>query len=174
MTGLAIPTLDTNRLILRAPRLSDLPRMTAFFATPRSHMVGGPRTETETFQSLASRLGHWALRDYGLWHIEEKASGLFLGWAGMIFAPGWDEPELGWTVMRDAEGKGIASEAAIAARTYAGTHQNLNGVISYIDPENTRSMTLAQRLGAAFERTGQLLGKPYHIYRHPMQKAAYA
>lgn len=163
----AIPTLETDRLILRAPQMSDLPRLTTFFASTRSHMVGGPRDESETFRSLTSRLGHWILRGYGLWHFEDKTSHAFLGWAGMIFAPGWDEPELGWAVMDEGEGKGLASEAALAARAYAAKHQNLNGVISYIAPRNTRSVAVATRLGATFERHGELLGKSCDIYRHP-------
>lgn len=163
-----IPSLETERLILRAPHADDLPRMTAFFATDRSHMVGGPKDATECWDSLVKRLGHWALHGFGLWHLTEKSSGAFIGWAGMINAPGWDEPELGWTVMDEAEGKGYAHEAARAARDFAAREQGLNGVISYIAPANDRSRKLAQRLGATFERDGALLGKICQVWRHPV------
>ena len=85
----------------------------------------------------------------------------------MIFAPGWDEPELGWAVMADAEGKGIAFEAVTAARTYVATHQGMTGVMSYIAHANDRSRTLALRLGASYEREGGLLGKTCEVWRHP-------
>lgn len=166
-TTFSIPSVETDRLILRAPHADDLPRMTAFFATERSHMVGGPKDEMGSWDSLVRRLGHWALRGYGLWHLTEKASGDFVGWAGMIYGPGWHEPELGWTVMEDAEGKGLAHEAALAARTYAAQHQDLDGVMSYIAHGNDRSRALATRLGATFERDGELLGKSCQIWRHP-------
>ncbi len=167
MTTFTIPSIETERLILRAPELGDLPTMTAFFATERSHMVGGPKDEFACWSSLANRLGHWALRGYGLWHLTEKASGAFVGWAGMIDVPGWAEPELGWTLMAEAEGKGLGYEAANAARAYAARHQGLNGVISYIAHRNDRSRALAGRLGATYERDGELLGKKAQIWRHP-------
>ncbi|WP_425080191.1 GNAT family N-acetyltransferase [Ruegeria denitrificans] len=168
MTSFTIPTLETERLILRAPHLDDLPAMTAFFATARSHMVGGPRDAFECWNSLSNRLGHWALRGYGLWHLTEKAGGTFVGWAGMIYVPGWAEPELGWTLMEEAEGKGLAFEAASAARDHAARHQGLNGVISYIAHANDRSRALAERLGATLElENAELLGKHAQIWRHP-------
>ncbi|WP_171130622.1 MULTISPECIES: GNAT family N-acetyltransferase [unclassified Ruegeria] len=167
MTSFTIPSIETNRLILRAPHQDDLPAMTAFFATERSHMVGGPKDEIGCWESLAKRLGHWALNGFGMWHLTEKSSGEFVGWAGMIFAPGWAEPELGWALMAEAEGKGFGFEAAQAARDYAARHQGLNGVMSYIAHANDRSRGLAERLGATYECDGTLLGKTAQIWRHP-------
>lgn len=168
MTSFSIPTVETERLILRAPQLDDLPAMTGFFATERSHMVGGPKDEFECWTSLSNRLGHWALRGFGLWHLTEKSSGAFVGWAGMIDAPGWAEPELGWALMSEAEAKGLGFEAATAARNYAARHQGLNGVISYIAHGNDRSRALAKRLGATLEiERAELLGKHAQIWRHP-------
>jgi ribosomal-protein-alanine N-acetyltransferase len=167
MTSFNIPTVETERLILRAPHQDDLPAMTAFFKTERSYMVGGPKDELGSWDSLAKRLGHWALNGYGLWHLTEKSSGAFVGWAGMIFAPGWDEPELGWTLLEQAEGKGLGFEAAQAARHYAAQHQDLNGVMSYIAHANDRSRALAERLGATYEREAELLGKKAQMWRHP-------
>ncbi|WP_050605268.1 GNAT family N-acetyltransferase [Ruegeria sp. 6PALISEP08] len=167
MTSFTIPTVETERLILRAPHQDDLPAMTAFFATERSHMVGGPKDELGSWDSLVKRLGHWALNGFGLWHLTEKSRGVFVGWAGIIFAPGWDEPELGWTLMEQAEGKGLGFEAAEAARDYAARHQGLNGVMSYIAQANDRSRALAERLGATYEREAELLGKKAQIWRHP-------
>ncbi|WP_300071842.1 GNAT family N-acetyltransferase [uncultured Ruegeria sp.] len=167
-SSFVIPHVETDRLILRAPHLDDLPAMTAFFATERSYMVGGPKDALECWSSLSNRLGHWALRGYGLWHLTDKASGTFVGWTGMIYVPGWAEPELGWALMAEAEGKGLGSEAATAARDYAARYQDLNGVISYIAHANDRSRVLARRLGAALEHeNAELLGKRAQIWRHP-------
>ncbi|MCA0930226.1 GNAT family N-acetyltransferase [Ruegeria profundi] len=167
MTTFTIPTIETERLILRAPHADDLPRMTAFYASERSHIVGGPLNPAEAWGSLSRRLGHWMLKGYGLWHLSDKATGAFAGWAGIIDVPGWDEPEIGWTVMDEAEGKGLAFEAAIAARNYAARIQGLNGVISYIAHSNDRSRNLAERLGATYEREGEVVGEPCQVWRHP-------
>lgn len=172
MTSFTVPTIETSRLILRAPHINDLPGMEAFYATERSHMVGGPRTAGECWQVLARRIGHWVMRGYGTWHLTDKASGAFIGGVGVINIPGWDEPELGWALMAEGEGKGLAYEAALAARTYAATHQGLSRPISYIAHENTRSRALAERLGATFEREGSVLGEACQVWRHPVPETA--
>lgn len=166
-----IPVLDTQRLTLRAPRRADLLTLTAFYETERSHMVGGPRSAAESFTSLATRIGHWALLGYGLWHIDDRKSGDFLGWVGFLNPAGWDEPELGWTLFAHAEGKGYAFEAARAARAYGAQEFGLDGVISYIRADNLRSRALAEKLGARYERDGTVLGTPCHIWRHPKEAA---
>ena len=166
-----IPVLDTQRLTLRAPAKKDLATLTAFYATERSHMVGGPRNADECFNSLASRIGHWAIHGYGLWHIDDRKTGDFLGWTGIMNPPSWDEPELGWTLFAHAEGKGYAFEAARAARAFAAEAYGLDGVISYVRAENTRSRALAEKLGAKVERDGSVLGTPCLVYRHPKEAA---
>lgn len=163
------PIIETERLTLRGPQASDLATLTAFYASQRSHAVGGPRDADATFTALASRIGHWDIHGYGLWHLDDRATGAFIGWAGMLNPPSWDEPELGWTVFEPAEGKGLAFEAAHAARAYAAAHQNLDGVISYVRAENTRSRALAERLGAQVEREGSVMGVPCLVYRHPKE-----
>lgn len=171
-TSLHIPTVETERLRLRAPLLDDLPTLTDFYQTERSHLVGGPMDARAVHRAMLSTIGAWALRGYGMWHIADRETDAFLGATGILFAPGWHEPELGWQVIMHAEGKGIAFEAASAARTYAAAHLGHDGVISYIAPTNTRSAALAQRLGATVEREDTFLDHPVHIYRHPVQVAA--
>ncbi len=166
-----IPVLDTQRLTLRAPRKSDLGTLAAFYETERSHMVGGPRDALQSFNGLASRIGHWAIYGYGLWHIDDRKTGDFLGWVGIMNPPSWDEPELGWTLFAHAEGKGYAFEAARAARAYAAQEFGIDGPISYIRADNTRSRALAEKLGATYERDGSVMGTPCHIWRHPMEAA---
>ncbi|WP_290558358.1 GNAT family N-acetyltransferase [Aestuariivita sp.] len=162
-----IPQIQTPRLTLRAPKLDDLPTLTAFYRTERSHLVGGPLDARAASRVMAGTIGQWALRGYGMWYIAGRATDEVLGWTGILFAPGWAEPELGWTVFPEAEGKGLAFEAALAARDYAAAHLGIHRPISYIEPVNTRSIALAERLGAVRESTGALLGKPCLIYRHP-------
>lgn len=168
----SIPRLETENLMLRAGTANDLDALAAFFASPRSFYVGGPKTRNESWRALAAGLGHWALRGYGMWHLEEKSSGLSVGSVGIINHEGWDEPELGWNVFEGFEGKGYAYEAAFTSRAYAAEQFGLDGVISYIDAKNTRSLALAKRLGATFERHGELLGYACDIYRHPKQAVA--
>lgn len=163
-----IPTLTTERLILRAPQESDLEAEVAFYASERSAHVGGPVPRDQVWRMLATFLGHWALRGYGFWGIQDRETGAYLGRAGLWFPEGWPEREIGWALMAGAEGRGIAKEAALAAREYAYKVLNWETTISLIAPSNTRSIALAERLGARYEKNFDhaRFGKSL-IYRHP-------
>ncbi|MCX7566731.1 GNAT family N-acetyltransferase [Sulfitobacter sp. F26169L] len=165
----SVPVITTDRLILRGPRESDFEAFAAFGASERSKWVGGPYPRIRNWGGFLATYGHWAMRGFGMWMLEHRETGGTAGRVGMIFNDGWDEPELGWSVFEGFEGQGIAFEAASAARRYAAQHQNLDGVISYINPENTRSIALAERLGAHHERDSELLGNTTRIYRHPKE-----
>lgn len=166
-THVTVPTLETERLILRAPGPQDLDDEIAFYASDRSAYVGGPLDANRTWRGLASIIGHWHLRGYSFWGIEDKATRRYMGRAALWFPLGWPEPELGWTVMDHAEGKGIATEATLAALDYAYNTLGWSTVISLIARDNDRSVALARKLGASFEsdydheRFGKVL-----IYRH--------
>lgn len=167
---LHIPTIDAGEIVLRAISEVDLGPLATFYAGERSKFVGGPLSRADCWRLIAGNLGHWALRGYGMWVIADRACGDPMGICGFIFREGWDEPELGWQVWDGYEGRGIAFRAAKAARIHGATHFGLDSVISYIDPENTRSQALAERLGARFEREGTLLGTPCQVWRHPKSK----
>ncbi len=167
-----VPVLYTDRLILREPREADFEPSAAFFGSDRSAYVGGPADPFQVWRGFLGSIGHWVLRGYGLWVVEERDTGHVAGRVGFVFHDGWDEPELGWTLFDGFEGRGIAFEATKIARTMGRIKFGLDGVVSYIDPENTRSLALARRLGAVHERDGTLLNTPCQIWRHPKSEAA--
>ena len=169
---LSIPVIETERLILRGPRESDFEAFATCSASDRALFVGGPYTRQRSWVSFLAQYGHWALRGYGMWMLEDRATGGIAGRVGIIRNDGWDEPELGWHIYDGFEGKGLAYEAAHAARAHAANHLGLDRVISYIVPDNTRSAALAQRLGATIERDGEVSGHPCHVWRHPSAKGA--
>ncbi|MGC9368153.1 MAG: GNAT family N-acetyltransferase [Paracoccaceae bacterium] len=162
-----IPVIETERLILRGPRESDFEAAAAFGASPRAKFVGGSADRWENWRGFLAVIGHWALRGYGFWTLEEKETGAPAGRVGVINHEMWPEPELGWHVFDGFEGRGYAYEAAKAARDHAGREMGLGPLISHIHPDNARSIALAERLGATFEREGILLGEPCLVYRHP-------
>lgn len=162
-----VPVIETDRLILRAPRVEDLDPMCAFYAEERSHFVGGPQTRGEVWRTLLRSAGHWQLRGYGVWHITLRDTAAMIGHAGILHHIEWPEPELGYAIFAAYEGKGLAHEACEAARAAAAEHFGLTRLISLIDPANDRSRALALRLGAHFEREETVMGHPCHVYRHP-------
>ena len=97
---------------------------------------------------MALGLGHWLLRGFGNWALEEKSTGVFVGWCGLWFPEGFPEPEVGWGLMRDKHGRGYATEAAMRARAYAYETLGWKTAISLIGRDNHRSIRVAERLGA--------------------------
>ena len=162
-----IPVLETERLILRAPIMDDLPEMIAFYSSANSHTVGGPVDAIGATLRLYATSGQWSVQRFGSWHITDRNTGQWLGRTGFLFAAGWTEPELGWAITSEAEGQGIAYEATLAARKYGAEHLGLLQPISYIRPTNTRSVALAHRLCAKIECETEFLGKPCYVFRHP-------
>jgi ribosomal-protein-alanine N-acetyltransferase len=163
-----IPTLHTDRLTLRAPRWDDFEAYAAFRASPRMVTTGGPFTRDQAFTQLSALLGHWVLRGYGRWMVADRKSDAPLGIVGLYFPEGWPEPELAWSLFDDAEGRGIAQEAAVAAREYAYGALRWDTLISAVDPDNTRSVALAKRMGCVQEAPFQ--HETYgalHVWRHP-------
>lgn len=146
-----IPTISTPRLTLRAPEASDFPGFAAFFASERSKFVGGPAPAEQSWRMLATELGHWPLRGYGRWAVEETETGAFVGIIGLWNPEGWPEPEIGWDLMNGFEGKGYATEAALAAREFAYGTLGWTTVISLVAPENAGSRNVAKRMGAQYE-----------------------
>jgi len=162
------PTLETNRLILRGPAREDFEPMAAFYADPRCEGFGGPLPRDEAWRWFALNIGHWHLHGYGYLTITLKDGGSIAGLTGIWNPEGWPEPELGWAIFADFEGKGIAFEAAERARQWAYTDLGFSTLSSHIVPGNTRSEALAKRLGAHFESTYQNphMGED-QIFRHP-------
>ena len=171
-TTFTIPTLETERLRLRAIKLSDFEPEAEFYASDRAAYVGGQMPREQVWRWLASVLGHWTFRGFGFFGVEEKSTGRYLGHVGPWFPEGWPEREIGWTMVNGAEGHGFAFEAATAARRWAYDTLGWDTAISMILHGNTRSIALARRLGATLERDfeHERFG-PCHIYRHPAPEA---
>lgn len=168
MIDLQIPTLTTQRLILRAPEARDFDGVASFFADgERSWGFGGPLSRNEAWRWFASMIGHWVLHGYGFWMAETHA-GEPVGFVGIWSPEGWPEPELGWVVYQGAEGKGYAREAAEEIRRYAYAVLGFETLSSNIFPGNARSVALAERMGARFERSyDNVTHGTEHVYRHP-------
>ncbi len=163
-----IPELETERLRLRAPRLADLDGYARMYADPevmRFLEDGAPLDRAAAFRSMAVHLGHWLLRGYGQWVLEERATGAFVGRAGLWQPEGWPGLEVGWALDRGSWGLGYATEAGRAAIDYAFNVLQADEVISLIRPENTASIKVAERLGETYAKTIELLGAEARVYR---------
>lgn len=113
-------------------------------------------------------VGHWAWMGFGLWVVEEKATGDFAGEVGFV---DWKRdiqpslrgiPELGWVLASRVHGKGYATEAVRAALAWGRAYFTADGVRSgppvaaelksaqvacIIHPDNLPSIRVAEKCG---------------------------
>jgi RimJ/RimL family protein N-acetyltransferase len=125
----------------------------------------GTLSREDAWRQMAMLAGHWELRGFGMWAVEERASGDFVGRVGLHFPEGWPDREVGWALARPFWGKGLAVEAARAALTHAFTELGWDAAISLIAPDKARSIRLAERLGERFDRMVPLRGHEVCLYR---------
>jgi RimJ/RimL family protein N-acetyltransferase len=118
----------------------------------------------EAWRQMAMILGHWQLRGYGIWAVEERKTGDLVGRIGFFNPEGWPGFELGWVLGRAYWGQGYATEGARRALRYAFTEMKRDHVISLIAPENRASILVAERLGEKVEGQTELFGHEVLIY----------
>jgi RimJ/RimL family protein N-acetyltransferase len=146
--GAKVPQLATARLTLRAPRMTDFDAFARIFRGPGAAYIGGARTRDEAMEVFLAACGSWLLRGHGLWSVERMADSALLGFILLQHETGDPEAELGYLFLPEAEGHGYATEAAGAARDFAREVLGWASFVSYVAPENARSVRVAERLGA--------------------------
>jgi Acetyltransferases, including N-acetylases of ribosomal proteins len=166
------PVLTTDRLTLRQPQLADFEHWAAFFATQRSVYEGGPLDRVGAYRVWASDVALWMLRGYGAFGVEDRTTGAYLGEVGIYEPEGFPETELGWFVVPEAEGRGIAAEAARAVMGWARERFGWAHLVNIIDPRNTRSIALGLRLGGVIDPTRPGVDPDDVVILHDLRRAA--
>ncbi|MEJ8473614.1 GNAT family N-acetyltransferase [Roseibium algae] len=149
------PTLETPRLVLRMPELSDFPAYRDYATSDRTRFTGGPKPHHTAFEKFASMIGHWALRGFGRFIITDRTSGQALGHVGPMQLDAAAIPELTWTLWsKEAEGKGVAFEASCAVKAWLFETLEWQEAAAEVHRDNHASQSLALRLGGQVWKDG--------------------
>ena len=163
------PVIETARLILRPWQSRDVAANTAMLSDPDTARFITPDGEAVTteiggWRNAAIISGHWALQGFGMFAVEEKSSGGYIGRVGPWSPPEWPGFEVGWGIARKSRGKGYAVEAARASIDWVFATFEIDEIIHCIEPVNAPSQAVARRLGARKDREGDLFGKATDIW----------
>jgi RimJ/RimL family protein N-acetyltransferase len=151
------PTLETSRLILRPPTADDFePWAAAEGDAETMRYLGGARNRFLAWRGFMAVAGSWAINGYSMFSVIEKASGRWVGRLGPWRPEGWPGTEVGWAILRDAWGRGYATEGATAAMDWVVDHLGWTEVVHSIDPANAASQAVARRLGSSILRRQRL------------------
>lgn len=164
------PILTTPRLTLRLPVLADFDHHAAFHASPRAGWEGGEKSRKDAWNIWASDVACWSLRGYGAFTME--MDGRFVGEVGIYHPDHFPGPEFGWMVTPEAEGKGIAFEAAVAGLKWVRQTFDWPHITSIIDPGNQRSIALGLRLGGTIDQTLPGIDPGDVVIRHDLRRLA--
>lgn len=162
-----IPTLTTDRLILRAPTLEDFDAYCAMMMSERSGYMGGPYSREDAWKWFCHDVAQWPLFGHGSLMIELKDTRQVVGQTSINSGPLFPEQELGWFLYEGFEGQGYALEAARALRDWAFSELGLTTLVSYVDPANHSSKRLAERLGAVQDSEAIGMHAEDFVMRHP-------
>jgi RimJ/RimL family protein N-acetyltransferase len=149
--------IETERLILRPPTSADLEGWAELMADAESSQyIGGPVPRAAAWRGFATMAGSWSLKGFGMFSMIERETGRWIGRTGPWQPEQWPGTEVGWGILKSAWGRGYAHEAAVATIDWAFEHLGWTDVIHCIDPANTPSQKLAERLGATKRGPGKL------------------
>jgi RimJ/RimL family protein N-acetyltransferase len=169
------PTLETPRLRLRGFRASDLEPQQATMADPQVYrfLGGAPASREETWRKILGSPGLWALLGYGYWVAERREDGAYLGQIGFAdfkrdMAPSIEGlPEMGWIMAREAQGRGYATEAVLAALAWADEALGGGEVVAIISHDNAASIRIAEKGGFIHREEALYKGEPILLFRRP-------
>lgn len=149
--------IETERLILRPPRLEDFDAYAVMMADAEgARFIGGPQPRAVAWRSFIASAGAWMIQGFSMFSVIEKASGQWVGRLGPWYPEGWPGTEVGWGLTRSAWGKGYAQEGAAAAIDWAFDQLGWSEVIHSIHPDNHASQVLARRFGSTLRGPGRL------------------
>jgi RimJ/RimL family protein N-acetyltransferase len=141
--------LETSRLLLRVPRVTDLDSFAAMMADEETaRFIGGVAPRAATWRTLMTMIGSWHANGFAMFSVYEKDTGQWVGRLGPWMPEGWPGTEVGWGIIRERWGCGYATEGAAAAIDWAFDHLGWTRVIHCIDPANTASQAVARKLGS--------------------------
>jgi ribosomal-protein-alanine N-acetyltransferase len=131
------------------------------------------RTREDVRAGLQRKLAHWERHGFGQWMFRDRATGAMVGRGGPqhTMASGRDEIELGWVIVPERWGQGLATELARASLEVAFSALALEEVIAYTQPDNFASRRVMEKSGFAFEREITFEAQRFVLYRQSAPRA---
>lgn len=160
-----LPMIETERLILRAPRIGDFAVLEPIWTTERAAFIGGPMEAEDGWLDFNQMIASWLLRGFGALTVTARADGAVLGLVSIDHEWGDPEPEIGWLLTEEAEGHGYGQEASAAILAYGLDLLGPGTLVAYVEDGNDRSARLATAIGGVRDALPHPLDAEVAVYR---------
>ncbi len=171
MSTRTIARIETERLLCERMTPDDEQDLGVLLRDPRVAPTawptpGGP-TNVEVSANLAAKIEHWERHGFGMWLLRDRVTGAMVGRGGLQWthATGADEVEVGWAIVPQRWGHGLATEMALAAVDVAFDELRLQSIIAFTMPHNVASRRVMEKAGFAYERDIVYVELPHVLYR---------
>src|SRR5947209_15875503 len=154
-----MPSIETERLLLRRFRPDDLDELAKLFADPdvmRYVGNGQPIDRNEAERALRSIINHWERHGFGRWAVVDKQSNEFIGFGGLRSL--FDTPEVVYHFSKENWGKGLATELARASLRFGFEDRGFDRIVAIAKPLNTASIHVMKKLGMHYQMHASYYG----------------
>jgi len=171
MTTTGCDRVETEHLILERLRPEHVAEVSILMRDPRVAKTltptGEPLSDSEVLESHRAKLSHWGRYGFGLWLLRDRRTGEMVGRGGLqhTYVGGANEVEVGWAIVPDRWGEGLATELARAAVEVAKDHLGLDQIVAFTLPDNIASRRVMEKAGFVYERDIVHAGLPHVLYR---------
>jgi RimJ/RimL family protein N-acetyltransferase len=141
---------ETRRLRCRRWRAEDLEELYAVYSDPKVvRWVGDgvPITRNQCQEWLGVTQRNYAERGYGMFVLEDRATGATVGFCGIVHPGGQPEAEIKYAFSQPHWGQGLATEAVTALLPFGASEYGLQRIIATVAPENFASQRVLWKAG---------------------------
>ena len=177
MSARTIERIETGRLVCERMRPEHERDLIRLLCDPRVAATTWPRSdgpsEAEVSASLAAKIEHWERHGFGLWLLRDRADDAMVGRGGLqtTHATGGLEVEVGWAIVPERWGQGLATEMAWLAVNVAFADLDLQSIVAFTLPDNVASRRVMEKAGFAYERDIVYVELPHVLYRRAKDRS---
>jgi [ribosomal protein S5]-alanine N-acetyltransferase len=171
-----IERVQTPRMVLERLRPEHEPELRKVMLDPRVVYWLSPTPEAPTppnvTASLEARIEHWLRHGFGLWLARDRATGEPIGRGGLqwTLVPDLTEVEVGWTIVPERWGEGLATEMASAAVEVAQNDLDVQSIVAFTRPDNVASRRVMEKTGFVYEREITHVSLAHVLYRRQLME----
>lgn len=168
MTHPLIEVLTTPRMVLTRMRASDLDDLCRMYRDPQvMATLGGIRSDEQTMALLQRQIAHWDQHGFGRWTAREPGTGRFIGRGGLqrLLVDGREQIEVGYGLMSEFWGQGLATELAAESVRVAFEVLRLPELVCFTLPTNLASRRVMEKVGFRYERDFVYADLPHVLCR---------